>query len=922
MRFTEIHLKNYRCFDSVELKFSNGVTVVHGENGSGKTSLLEACFFALYGADAIKASNENLEDVVSKGAESAEVTLWFSHQGQIYKVHRELRQTANGTQQRTCTLESPEEVIDGVTSVDEYIESLFRMDSDAFLNSAYVRQGEINRLIEATPEERQDIIDKLLQLGVLEVYRERADKVRLGVKRAREAQETVLEDAKEQLENIDVDSLNQKKGGLSDRISDIETEMEQLAAKRDALVEKKDSIQRKIDEHKDAATELNSVNEDINELNKRLSECQANIDSVEESIEEVTAELSSLHERIQQMVSGWDEEVAEINREVAEGEDSDISIGDIPQLAEQDPEEALSVTTKVCDRLQTRVESLRQERQTVKREYEKKKQTLEQKHTSKESSQRSIENKRERVNELEEKIEERRTKIDDLTQERSNIQEKISSQKEKFSDFPVEFGEARDYRSEIRDGIEDLKDELRSVEADLERLRKEINQAQNLLDEGKCPKCGQETEDSPHVSDLEGNKKERDALEERVQELKSQIGQKEEELSSAEVLVSIEQNVDELESDLDRIEQQMESTNTQISDTEEQLETLSEEIGSIEDEVEEVEGEISTLESELEDLESNQEEVSDRQSQVENYASAVSDTNDKLETCISKMREKEDLENKMETLKERKSQLAERLGDKHTRQNQLEQTLSGVDVQELEADLNSVTAKIEGTESSHSECEETRSELVEKRGRIESRLEQASELKERVDSLEEKVEASDNFYRQVKRIKQMYSNLRSDLRQQNVAHLEQLLNELFSSVYQHDSYSHIELDGNYGVTIHEKGGGELDPEKLSGGESAIFNLALRCAIYQLLVEGLDEAPPMPPLIFDEPTAHLDSGHVDNLPPLVEKMNQIGVDQVLVISHTEEIIDGADERVKISQRAASNRSEVSKGDGQEEQTLSL
>jgi recombinational DNA repair ATPase RecF len=42
-----IEIKNFRCFERLEIKKCKRINVLVGENGSGKTSLLEAIFFAL-----------------------------------------------------------------------------------------------------------------------------------------------------------------------------------------------------------------------------------------------------------------------------------------------------------------------------------------------------------------------------------------------------------------------------------------------------------------------------------------------------------------------------------------------------------------------------------------------------------------------------------------------------------------------------------------------------------------------------------------------------------------------------------------------------------------------------------------------------------------------------------------------------------
>ena len=159
----------------------------------------------------------------------------------------------------------------------------------------------------------------------------------------------------------------------------------------------------------------------------------------------------------------------------------------------------------------------------------------------------------------------------------------------------------------------------------------------------------------------------------------------------------------------------------------------------------------------------------------------------------------------------------------------------------------------------------------------------------------------------------LYGELRTELRRQNVATLERLLNETFDLVYQNDSYSHIELDGEYRLTVYQKDGEPLAPDQLSGGERALFNLSLRSAIYRLLAEGIEEAAPMPPLILDEPTVFLDSGHVSQLVALVEHMRDLGVEQILVVSHDEELVAAADDLIAVRKDATTNRSSVERVD---------
>ena len=126
MRFQRVALENFKCYDDADLTLSPGVTVIHGLNGSGKSSLLEACFFALYGSKAI---DENLDEVVTIGADDCTVDLWFSHAGGDYHLTRRVRNTGERATTAKCVLETPEETFEGARAVRRRVTELLRMDS-------------------------------------------------------------------------------------------------------------------------------------------------------------------------------------------------------------------------------------------------------------------------------------------------------------------------------------------------------------------------------------------------------------------------------------------------------------------------------------------------------------------------------------------------------------------------------------------------------------------------------------------------------------------------------------------------------------------------------------------------------------------------------------------------------------------------
>ena len=189
------------------------------------------------------------------------------------------------------------------------------------------------------------------------------------------------------------------------------------------------------------------------------------------------------------------------------------------------------------------------------------------------------------------------------------------------------------------------------------------------------------------------------------------------------------------------------------------------------------------------------------------------------------------------------------------------------------------------------------------------RKEQLKKLNERLKVLENDKKDIESLTGESEELKKFYEDLRVESRQRNLNRLEVLLNNTFRIIYQNDAYSQIELDESYDILVYQKDGESLNPKQLSGGERALFNLSLRSAIYRLLIEGTRGIAPMPPLILDEPTVFLDDGHVSKLGELIGSMQEIGVEQILIVSHDDELLGSGGSVITVEKEPASNRSEV-------------
>src|SRR5690606_22016552 len=94
MRINRLRLLNFRQHTRTEISFDTGITGIIAPNGSGKTTILEAIAWALYGNQAVRGTRESIRHMGAGPRAQVEVELDFDLGGHSYRVTRGLT-TAN-----------------------------------------------------------------------------------------------------------------------------------------------------------------------------------------------------------------------------------------------------------------------------------------------------------------------------------------------------------------------------------------------------------------------------------------------------------------------------------------------------------------------------------------------------------------------------------------------------------------------------------------------------------------------------------------------------------------------------------------------------------------------------------------------------------------------------------------------------------
>lgn len=177
MRPVSLTLEGFSCFKQQQTVSFDGLELfaIWGATGSGKTSLLDAIVFALFGKVPRLDERRN-RDIISLTREKAVVLLDFSIGRRTYRVVRTARR--KGAPEAKLEDEDGNSLAVGVREVDAALDRHLGLSYTAFLQSVMLPQGQFARFLKSEPRERREILRDLLRLGVYDDMRQRADQRR------------------------------------------------------------------------------------------------------------------------------------------------------------------------------------------------------------------------------------------------------------------------------------------------------------------------------------------------------------------------------------------------------------------------------------------------------------------------------------------------------------------------------------------------------------------------------------------------------------------------------------------------------------------------------------------------------------------------------------------------------------------------
>jgi len=840
----KLTLRNFMGYrDNVPpLDFSGIHTAcISGDNGAGKSALIDAMTWALWGETRAKA----LDDLIYTGQTEMTVEFDFTVSGQTYRVVRKRARprTAGGVGQSLLEFYLVTEnglttlTGDTIADTEKKIVSLLHMKYDTFINSAFLRQGHADEFTVRSAAERKQVLADILGFQVYDRLEKKARE------QARAAADTVL--------------------GLDNQIMTLEEPLSRKAEWSAALTK--------------AQEELEEITRLVNEQEKQRDHLRGDW----ERLEHRKQQLNELNEHIAQRrreMERWGEQAGEHRKRVAGYQTLLEQRVEIESQLEQLQQARCEDTAR--NQILRRLNTLGQEEKQLLAQINQARQEL---------VSRQVRQKTER-----DTLETRAKRRDALIAEEAELRQELAAQ------AAVETRLA-DKRQAVRDQEARLA-ELSATLSVLQTALGENDQRLNLLHTGSetcCPLC--ERELSPESSlrlkgKLEAEKQRlSDSLakcRDEIARLKTSVETLRPEALALEAALKKEQGalhrrqgqLSASRADADAAFARLPEAHRQLEETEAQLENQSFALAE--------QARLRVLAEERQSFAYDAAEHESIREQVNRLSPAEAAYQKLAQAEQSLSRETAELARAEKYVAEIAAAVAADIAKSR-----------GL-AEELQA-LPGITAALEKGERLYQEQVARHKECQEKTGGLKERLARLAEMETRRTELRqarEQAAIEQGTYKELA-LAFGHNGIPAMLIDMALPEIESEADKLLSRMT--DNRMHLRLEtqrptkkGELAETLDIKISDELgtrDYELFSGGEAFRINFAIRIALSRLLARRA--GAPLPTLIIDEGFGTQDATGIEKLREAINSI-QDDFERILVITHIDELKDAFPTRIDV------------------------
>lgn len=283
---------------------SNGIFLITGPTGSGKTTIFDAIKYALYGEasgeDRKNISNFNFSDFANPGTQSS-VTFEFLHRGIKYRIERiasyqvskknKIPESDKKTPNKKTTVNfyqligGEEKLLaSNATKVNEEVQNLLGIDKNQFSQIVMIAQGDFSKILTANGNDREKLLRNIFNT---EIYQQLQERLKTNTSQLEKEHEINLANAKNALQDINLNDqeqsdkvleyLNNEKTILS-HLDEIHTFIEEQNSALNKEANSLDLKTIKLSNRKDALTRDLAQLESNQIIKDQISACSEYLD--------------------------------------------------------------------------------------------------------------------------------------------------------------------------------------------------------------------------------------------------------------------------------------------------------------------------------------------------------------------------------------------------------------------------------------------------------------------------------------------------------------------------------------------------------------------------------------------------------------------------------------------------------------------
>jgi DNA repair protein SbcC/Rad50 len=289
MLVRRLALRNFRSYSGDEettLDFPEGVVLIEGDIGSGKSSLLYALEFALFGFSDLKGSH-----LLNEGRNDGRVSVTFETDGTEYTIERSLKVKGRDVVQDECRIStsgewerlSPSDLKERVVSILGFNEPTHpRAESLVYRYAVFTPQEQMKQILIQDSEERLQVIRRVLGAQSYQVAAENSETVGKKVREAALGRRKVAEDLEEKKDELE--ELSAAAARLKADIPELEQRGEAAARLVRTLDARWRESLRDREELGRAEARIPRLEEDIADLREEMADDEERIAGLESQL--------------------------------------------------------------------------------------------------------------------------------------------------------------------------------------------------------------------------------------------------------------------------------------------------------------------------------------------------------------------------------------------------------------------------------------------------------------------------------------------------------------------------------------------------------------------------------------------------------------------------------------------------------------